>query len=52
MNSTYLDYRIVQAEIENRYGRHLRRPRRDSSLEITRRTMHRRSRQELHPGQR
>ena len=51
MNTTYSDFRAVRAEIETRYPAR-RRVRRDSSLEITRRTMARNSREELNPGHR
>lgn len=46
------DMRYVKAEIDARYApRSPRlRIRRDSSLEITRRLMRRRSQEELHPG--
>ena len=50
MNSNYLDYRSVQAEIEARYPRRGRRIPRNSSLEVIRRTISRASREELNPG--
>jgi hypothetical protein len=49
MSTQHADFRLVQAEIESRYPRR-RRVRRDSSLEIIRRTMARTSREENHPG--
>ncbi|GAB3888043.1 hypothetical protein [Terrabacter terrigena] len=49
MSIHYVDYRTVQAEIEARYPQR-RRVRRDSSLEIMRRTMARISREENNPG--
>lgn len=49
MTTHYLDYRTVQAEIEARYPQR-RRVRRDSSLEIMRRTLARVSHEENHPG--
>ena len=45
----YLDYRTARAEIEARYPQR-RRARRDSSLEVIRRTLARSSREENHPG--
>jgi hypothetical protein len=48
MNTHYVDYRTIQYEIESRYPQR-RRTRRDSSLEVVRRTMSRRSRQENNP---
>ena len=50
MNSNYLDYRFVQAEMEARYPHRRPRVRRDSSLEVIRRTIARTSREELIPG--
>lgn len=48
MNTQYADFRTIQYAIESRYPqRH--RTRRDSSLEIIRRTMARRSHQENNP---
>lgn len=49
MTTHYLDYRTAQIEIEARYPQR-RRPRRDSSLEIMRRTLARISREENNPG--
>jgi hypothetical protein len=49
MTTQYLDFRTIQYEIESRYPQR-RRVRRDSSLEIMRRTMARISRQETQPG--
>jgi hypothetical protein len=49
MTSQYIDFRTVQVEIESRYPQR-RRVRRDSSLEIMRRTLARNSRQENNPG--
>ena len=49
MNTHYVDTRTVQLEIEARYPRR-RRVRRDSSLEIMRRTLARVSREENNPG--
>lgn len=49
MNTQHLDFRTVQVEIESRYPQR-RRVRRDSSLEIMRRTMARASREENNPG--
>ena len=49
MTTQYLDFRTIQYEIESRYPQR-RRVRRDSSLEIMRRTMARISRQENQPG--
>ena len=51
MNSTYTDLRFVKAEIATRYPAR-RSVRRDSSLEILRRTLARNSREELDPGHR
>lgn len=52
MNPIPMDPRFVHAEIESRYGRWIApRTRRDSSLEILRRTMRREARRELHPDQ-
>jgi hypothetical protein len=48
MITTYTDYRFVKAEMATRYP--VRRARRDSSLEIMRRTLARNSREELDPG--
>jgi hypothetical protein len=45
----YVDFRTIQSEIEARYPVR-RRVRRDSSLEIVRRTFARISREENHPG--
>ena len=45
----YVDYRTIQVEIEARYPQR-RRVRRDSSLEIMRRTLARVSREENQPG--
>jgi hypothetical protein len=50
MNSNYLDYRSVQAEMEARYPRRGRRVRHDSSLEVIRRTLSRAVREEVNPG--
>ncbi|HET7802363.1 MAG TPA: hypothetical protein VFL38_18210 [Humibacillus xanthopallidus] len=51
MITTYTDFRLVKAEMATRYP--ARRPvRRDSSLEIMRRTLARNSREELDPGYR
>ena len=50
MNSNYLDYRSVQAEMEARYPRRGRRGPRNSSLEVIRRTLSRNSREELNPS--
>jgi hypothetical protein len=50
MNSNYLDYRSVQAEMAARYPHRGRRARYDSSLEVIRRTISRASREELSPG--
>jgi hypothetical protein len=50
MSIQHLDSRVVRAEIDARYPRP-RRIRRDSSLEIIRRTMARLSREENSPGQ-
>jgi len=49
MSMQYVDFRTLQSEIESRYPRR-RRIRRDSSLEIMRRTMARVSREENNPG--
>ena len=49
MNTTWTDYRVVKTEIATRYPVR-RQVRRDSSLEIMRRTLARRSREELDPG--
>ena len=49
MTTQYLDFRTIQFEIESRYPQR-RRVRRDSSLEIMRRTMARISREENQPG--
>ncbi|GAA3704273.1 hypothetical protein GCM10022399_21090 [Terrabacter ginsenosidimutans] len=49
MTTHYLDYRTAQVELETRYPQR-RRPRRDSSLEIMRRTLARISREENNPG--
>jgi hypothetical protein len=49
MTTQHIDFRTVQVEIESRYPRR-RRVRRDSSLEIMRRTLARVSREENHPG--
>jgi hypothetical protein len=49
MITTYTDFRFVKAEIETRYPAR-RRVRRDSSLEIMRRTLARNSRAELGTG--
>ncbi|MGO4361194.1 MULTISPECIES: hypothetical protein [Intrasporangiaceae] len=49
MTTQYIDFRTVQVEIESRYPQR-RRVRRDSSLEIMRRTMARVSREENNPG--
>ena len=49
MITQYLDIRTIQYEIESRYPQR-RRVRRDSSLEVMRRTMARISRQENQPG--
>ena len=49
MNTHHADFRLVQSEIESRYPQR-RRVRRDSSLEVIRRTMGRNSREENHPG--
>lgn len=49
MTSQHVDFRTVQLEIEARYPQR-RRARRDSSLEIMRRTLARVSREENHPG--
>ena len=51
MTTHYIDFRTVQVEIESRYPQR-RRVRRDSSLEILRRTLARTSREELDPGHR
>jgi hypothetical protein len=51
MYATYLYLRLVQAEIDARYGhRPPARHRRDSSLEVIRRTTQRTARQELYSG--
>ncbi|HET8988243.1 MAG TPA: hypothetical protein VFN43_06995 [Humibacillus sp.] len=50
MITTYTDYRLVKAEMAARYPAR-RQIRRDSSLEIMRRTLARNSREELNPGQ-
>jgi hypothetical protein len=49
MFTHYLDYRTAQTELEARYPQR-RRARRDSSLEIMRRTLARVSREENQPG--
>ena len=49
MITQLVDFRTVQAEIESRYPQR-RRVRRDSSLEVIRRTLARSSREENHPG--
>ena len=49
MTSQHVDFRTVQLEIESRYPQR-RRVRRDSSLEIMRRTLARVSREENNPG--
>jgi hypothetical protein len=49
VNTHYVDTRTVQLEIEARYPQR-RRVRRDSSLEIMRRTLARVSREENNPG--
>jgi hypothetical protein len=49
MTTQFLDFRTIQFEIESRYPQR-RRVRRDSSLEIMRRTMARISREENQPG--
>ena len=49
MTTHYVDYRTIQVEIEARYPQR-RRVRRDSSLEIMRRTLARVSREENQPG--
>ena len=49
MTALHLDHRLVRAELEHRYPRR-HRARRDSSLEIMRRTMARVSRQENDPA--
>jgi hypothetical protein len=49
MTTPYLDFRIIQFEIESRHPQR-RRVRRDSSLEIMRRTLARTSREENDPG--
>ncbi len=49
MITQHVDFRTVQVEIESRYPQR-RRVRRDSSLEIMRRTMARHSREENDPG--
>jgi hypothetical protein len=51
MITTYTDLRFVKAEIATRYPAR-RRIRRDSSLEIMRRTLARTAREELDPGHR
>ena len=48
---TTTDYRVVKNEIATRYPAR-RRVRRDSSLEVIRRTLARNSREELDPGHR
>lgn len=48
MNTHYVDFRTIRFEIEARYPQR-RRPRRDSSLEVVRRTMARRSHEENNP---
>jgi hypothetical protein len=50
MNSNYLDFRAVQAEMEARYPRRGRRGPRNSSLEVIRRTLARTTREELNPN--
>ncbi|MGW5238448.1 hypothetical protein ACWEOW_05910 [Monashia sp. NPDC004114] len=50
MNSNYLDFRAVQAEMDARYARRGRRGPRNSSLEVIRRTMSRAAREELSPN--
>lgn len=49
MTTQYLDFRTIQFEIQSRYPQR-RSVRRDSSLEIMRRTMARISREENQPG--
>lgn len=49
MNTQYADFRTIHYAIAARYPQP-RRTRRDSSLEIIRRTMARRARQENNPG--
>ena len=49
MNTTWTDYRVVKTEIATRYPVR-RQVRRDSSLEIMRRTLARISREENNPG--
>ena len=49
MITQYIDFRTVQVETESRYPQR-RRVRRDSSLEIMRRTLARISREENNPG--
>lgn len=48
MNTQYVDFRTIRFEIESRYPQP-RRARRDSSLEVIRRTMSRLSREENNP---
>lgn len=49
MTTQHVDFRTIQLEIEARYPQR-RRVRRDSSLEIMRRTLARISREENNPG--
>ena len=48
MNTHYVDFRTIRFEIEARYPQR-RRTRRDSSLEVVRRTMARQSHEENNP---
>ncbi|MBB2987483.1 hypothetical protein [Terracoccus luteus] len=52
MNAMHIDPSFVRLEIEARYGRPRGHARRDSSLEVLRRTMRRNALRELRPGTR